>query len=136
MHSGSIRIGHHQEHNPPDFEAPTLVVPDPVCGELPDSGSGHQFLHMWYFNAETTQCREMLYRGYGGTSNMFATRRECERRCLRRYTTGAEEVGPKIKATVEHKHKTHKRKFFSERLDHLDEQHHQTNGQKNNLHLI
>src|ERR1700759_1720692 len=84
---------------------------DPVCADTPDSGSGPQLLHVWYFNVEIAQCRELLYKGFGGTANRFGTRQECEDRCLRHYTEGAERFGPHIKAAVDHKPKTQKTSF-------------------------
>lgn len=91
-----------------DFE------PDPACAEKPDSGEGVLLLHQWYFNVEIAQCRELLYKGSGGSPNRFKTRKECESTCLRQYVEGAEDVGPRIKPQVDHKAGQQK-KIFSHR---------------------
>ena len=103
---------------------------DPACAETPDSGSGQQLLHVWYFKLEIAQCRELLFRGYGGSANMFPTRRECERRCLRHYTEGAEQFGPKLKATVEHlvDKSNSRKKLFSHRSTQIDYEFRQRKG--------
>ncbi|KAL3875221.1 hypothetical protein ACJMK2_038145 [Sinanodonta woodiana] len=36
----------------------------------------------WLYNRETNQCEEFVYGGCGGTSNNFASREACRRKCL------------------------------------------------------
>ena len=38
----------------------------------------------WYYNARRNACIEFEYRGCGGNSNRYCSRRDCERRCRRR----------------------------------------------------
>ena len=37
---------------------------------------------MWYFEPSRRQCRRFLYGGCQGNGNRFASRDECENRCL------------------------------------------------------
>uniref|UniRef100_A0A915A820 BPTI/Kunitz inhibitor domain-containing protein n=1 Tax=Parascaris univalens TaxID=6257 RepID=A0A915A820_PARUN len=64
-------------------DAPNYCCPkdgDP-CGLPLAEGSGGLFISRYYFDKETRQCYEFIYRGQKGNANNFLTKEDCEIFC-------------------------------------------------------
>ena len=40
------------------------------------------YMPRYYYDYTSKQCKEFIYGGCGGNGNRFATKEECEKRCL------------------------------------------------------
>uniref|UniRef100_A0A8C6TPP9 BPTI/Kunitz inhibitor domain-containing protein n=1 Tax=Neogobius melanostomus TaxID=47308 RepID=A0A8C6TPP9_9GOBI len=53
-----------------------------ACSLPQDPGSCADYSMMWFFDAAQNECSRFWFGGCGGNVNRFATKQECEARCV------------------------------------------------------
>uniref|UniRef100_A0A3B5AD84 BPTI/Kunitz inhibitor domain-containing protein n=1 Tax=Stegastes partitus TaxID=144197 RepID=A0A3B5AD84_9TELE len=51
------------------------------CLEPMSEGSCSDYVLLWYFHAQSGECRPFVFGGCGGNQNRFSSRQECLSRC-------------------------------------------------------
>uniref|UniRef100_A0A8C7ZIY6 BPTI/Kunitz inhibitor domain-containing protein n=1 Tax=Oryzias sinensis TaxID=183150 RepID=A0A8C7ZIY6_9TELE len=60
--------------------SPIVSEADP-CLDLMSEGACSDYVLLWYFHAQSGECRPFVYGGCGGTQNRFSTRHRCQSVC-------------------------------------------------------
>uniref|UniRef100_A0A3P9HZB2 BPTI/Kunitz inhibitor domain-containing protein n=1 Tax=Oryzias latipes TaxID=8090 RepID=A0A3P9HZB2_ORYLA len=58
-----------------------ILEADP-CLDLMSEGACSDYVLLWYFHAQSGECRPFVYGGCGGTKNQFSTRHRCQSVCV------------------------------------------------------
>ncbi|GFO28193.1 kunitz/bovine pancreatic trypsin inhibitor domain protein [Plakobranchus ocellatus] len=54
-----------------------------VCGRGMDRGRCRSRLPMYFFNLKSLRCKRFIYSGCGGNGNVYNTKEECEKTCMK-----------------------------------------------------
>ncbi|RVE56711.1 hypothetical protein OJAV_G00224110 [Oryzias javanicus] len=76
---GTVKLG--QKKRRGVFGGTSAVTDANRCLDLMSEGGCSEYVLLWYFHAQSGECRPFVYGGCGGTQNRFSTRHECESVC-------------------------------------------------------